>query len=123
MQVWDVRRAIQAVRQIDGLKEAKVVMHGEQQMGAIAMLATLFEPPVEKLVLNDLPNTFHDGPILMNVDRVWTMPTAVAVAAERTPVELHSSTPDAWQFPIDVAAKLGWGDDRIQLRESATAKH
>jgi hypothetical protein len=73
MRVWDVRRAIQAIRKIDSL------------------------------------STF------LNVLRYLDMPHAVAMAAEQSRVRLYQKNGSGWQFPEDVAKKLGWSQKQFQV--------
>jgi dienelactone hydrolase len=118
MQVWDVRRAMQAVREASSLKETPLWLQGERSMASITLYASLFEPPVKRLDLHGLPADHRHGPILLNVDRVWTMPAAVAAAAERSQVVLYGGDEPAWKYPRDVAAKLGWREKQLQLRKT-----
>jgi len=120
MRVWDVRRAIQALKQIDQTAEAPVTLAGQGNPAGIALYASLFEPDVGRLELVDLPQTHAQGPIFLNVLRYLDMPQAVAMAAERTCVQLHTETATPWQFPQSIATSLDW--DRKQLRIDACAE-
>jgi len=91
-------------------------------MAGVALYASLFEPPVERLDLQDLPKTHRAGPILLNVRRYLDMPQAVALAAERSPIQLYQSNPGDWEFPAAVAAKLGWGEDRLAITKAPEEK-
>ena len=122
MRVWDVRRAIQAARSIDALKAAPLVLQGQHRMAGVALYASLFEPPVKRLDLQDLPETHRGGPILLNVRRYLDVPQAVAMAAERSPVQLYQAGPGDWQFPAAVAGKLGWGEDRVVVTKAPEEK-
>ncbi|QOV92496.1 acetylxylan esterase [Humisphaera borealis] len=124
MRVWDVRRTIQAVRSLPRMKGAKIWLQGQDRMAGIALYASLFEPDIARLDLWHLPTT-HDqggnGPDLLNVLQVLDIPTAVAMAAERSKVRIYreqSQPAAAWSYPTDVSLKLGWGNDRVQLRDA-----
>ena len=69
MRVWDVRRAIQALRSLDELAGAQVEMRGEGVAAAWALYASLFEDQVRRLTLHRLPGSHRDGPFLLNVRR------------------------------------------------------
>jgi len=113
--VYDVRRAMQAARQIAG-PEVPLTLHGEGDATVWALYASLFEPAAAKLSFIALPSTHQDGPDFLNVLRVLDIPQAAAMAAERAPVHLnHSLDPrtggvhvQAWRYPATVAQKLGW---------------
>ena len=133
-QIYDVRRAIQAIHEVPELKDSRITLAAEGPMAAIALYAALFEPSVDRLELTDLPKshmpervqlppTFTDaylrestteyGPFaapLLNVLKTMDVPQAVALAAERATVEITTADAEAFQYPIDVATKLGWKD-------------
>lgn len=115
MRVWDVRRAIQALRSIDSVSSPPLVLQGERQAAAIALYASLFESDVERLDLESLPVTHREGPIFLNVRRYLDVPEAVAMALERSEVVLHQR--DAgWEFPKAVAKALDWSRRRLEIR-------
>ncbi len=118
MQVWDVRRAMQAVRGLPDFKETPLWLQGERNMAGVALYASLFEPPVKRLDLHGLAADPKKGPTLLNVDRVWTMPEAVAAAAERSQVVIYGGEESEWKYPRDVATKLGWNAKQLQLRKA-----
>jgi dienelactone hydrolase len=111
MQVWDVRRAIQAVQGLD----FSCCLAGQGVMGGIALYAALHEPMVEELRLADFPATHRNGPIFLNVSRYLDMPQALALAAERCRVRLSTVSPSDWAFPLSVAKNLGWKADQLQV--------
>lgn len=87
-QVWDVRRAISALRSQADLKPAKLTLHGEGESAGIALYAGIFEPTVSAFDLWHLPDSHKNGPYFLNVLRVLDMDYAVALAAPRK-VTLH----------------------------------
>ena len=116
MRVWDVRRAIQALRIIDSVGDVPLILKGGGKMAGIALYASLFEPDITRLKLWDLPVTHRDGPTFLNVMRYLDIPQAVAMAAERSQVRLYQEDSSGWQFPRDVAENLGWPDEKFQIR-------
>jgi dienelactone hydrolase len=116
MRVWDVRRAIQALRTIDSVKKASVTLNASDNMAGIALYASLFEPDITELNLGKLPVTHRDGPTFLNVMRYLDIPQAVAMAAERSKVHLYQKDGSGWQFPKDVSESLGWSEDRFKLQ-------
>jgi hypothetical protein len=120
MRVWDTRRAIQALRSVDGFadKSLRVIANGE--MAGIALYTALFEPDVAKLTLHDLSISHREGPDFLNVLRVLDVPQVVAMVAENSAVQIvQDGDRSAWKYPLDVAEKLGW--DRIRIQPSTAA--
>jgi cephalosporin-C deacetylase-like acetyl esterase len=117
MRVWDVRRAIQAVRALDACKDAQLSAQGERQAGVLAVYASLFEPALAGLRLDDPPANHRDGPIFLNVSRFLHLPQTVAMAAERTPVAIAAQALEAWVYPLAVGEKLGWDADRVTIAQ------
>jgi len=115
MRVWDVRRAIQALRKVDSVRGVPVVLRAHHQMAGVVLYASLFEPDIVRLDLWHLPESNRDGPIFLNVLRYLDVPQAVAMAAERTQIRLYEKDASGWQFPQAVAEKLGWPEQRFQV--------
>lgn len=99
MRVWDVRRAAQALRTIEGFGKVPFWMQGEREMAGIVLYASLFEPDVVRIDLHDLADSHLRGPDFLNVLRVLDVPAAVAIAAERSKVRLYQSSADGWDYP------------------------
>lgn len=89
MRVWDVRRAVQALRQIELLKDVPVALKGQRIMAGIVLYASLFEPDIAGLDLRDLPESHREGPTFLNVLRFTDIPQTVAMTKERAEVRLH----------------------------------
>ncbi len=117
MRVWDIARAAAAVRSIAGKKDVTLEMRGQRQMAGVALYASLFTPGVTQLDLWHLSKSHHDGPIFLNVLRFLDTPQAVAMAAERSNVSLHQDDESGWEYPQQVATKLGWEKIWIQSRD------
>jgi len=119
MRVWDARRAVQALRRIDHIKDTALWLQGERDAAGIAVYASLFEPDIRRLDLWQLPTSHRDGPIFLNVLRVLDTPQAVAMAAARTPVRVYDTAdPGAWSFVSETAKALNWADKTFVLRNT-----
>ncbi len=116
MQVWDVRRAIQAVRQIAGAGGVPLGLEAHRRMAGAGLYASLFEADLAGLELHDLPRSHRDGPILLNIQRFLDLPQAVAMAAARTPLTVHAQDAGDWEYPQSVAKSLGWDGTRLHVR-------
>jgi hypothetical protein len=110
MRVWDIRRAIQALRTIDGLAQVPLRLNAEREMAGIALYAALFEPKIERLELCALARSHRSGPDFLNVLRILDVPQTVAMVAEYSPLRIHQGSQDGWEYPRAVAQRLGWGE-------------
>lgn len=106
MQIWDVRRALAALRTVAEFREPPVELVGRGQGAALALWAAVFEPGVERVTLDTPPATVRDGPALMNLSRVLGMPQALALLYPRT-VQLGGTSPESWRWASDLATRLG----------------
>jgi dienelactone hydrolase len=115
MRVWDVRRAIQALGQIDEVRGMAPAVLARGTMAGVALYAALFDPQIERLHVVDLPATHRDGPVFLNILRYMDMPQAVALAAERMNVVLSGRNTSVRQFAASVAEDLGWDRQRLRV--------
>jgi dienelactone hydrolase len=120
MRVWDVRRAIQALRTLESTEETPIILKSTGNMAGIALYASLFEPGIVGLDLWNLPTTHRDGPTFLNVMRYLDVPQAAAMAAERSRVRLYQKDRFGWHFPRAVARSLGWSKDRFWIEHKQT---
>lgn len=116
MRVWDVRRAVQALRSIETFRLTPMVIQAQRDMAGVALYATVFEPDITRLELTMLPSSHRQGPDFLNVLKYLDIPQAVAMAAERSQVVIHHDVQTGWDFPRAVASKLHWPGDRLQIR-------
>lgn len=117
MRVWDVRRATQTLRTVDGFTDVPLWMQSQRQMAGVALYASLFEPEITRLDLHNLPASHRDGPFLLNVTRFLDLPQALAMAAERSRVALYSDQAETWEYAKQVGQVLGWDKKQLQIRE------
>jgi dienelactone hydrolase len=117
--VWDIRQASAALRSVHGFAKTPLGLHAQKMMAANALYASLFIPAVARLLLDKPPTSQRDGPIYLNVLRHLDLPQAVALAAERSPLVLHTKDAAPWKYTQDVARALQWSEDRVQLRALA----
>lgn len=113
MRVWDVRRAIQSLRELDGLADVPIVLTGSNEMAGVALYAALFEPNIEAVVLTNLPKSHREGPDFLNVMRYLDIPQAVAMVAEKSFVVINDDATTGWEYPLAVDKQLGWGQISI----------
>ena len=109
MRVWDIRRAIQAARAVGIVPAAPLGLSAAGPIAVNALYAAIFEPDVACLELRSLPASHKDGPDLLNVLRVLDLPQALALAAERSRIQLWRTDPRVCDYSLAVRANLGWG--------------
>jgi hypothetical protein len=121
MRVWDVRRAVRAVRALDRFRGAPLSlwMQGKREMAGTVLYASLFEPEVDRVDMWEPTRSHRDGPIFLNVLRYLDIPQAVAMAGERSQVRIHQANPSDWEYPLGVAKSLAWDDQQIEIEPDA----
>jgi hypothetical protein len=86
MRIWDIRRAVQALRALPGMDKANIGLQADGNMAVNALYAALFEPDVRQLELTDLPKSQQrEGPDYLGVLKRTDIPQvkeAVAAQAE-----------------------------------------
>jgi hypothetical protein len=118
MRVWDVRRAIQSLRAIDGLANVPLTLRGDREMAGIALYAALFEPQVHALELRHLSTSHKSGPDFLNVLRILDLPQTVAMVAANSKVRIEQDSADGWDYPLAVAKNLGW-PNHLVIRDAS----
>lgn len=117
MRVWDILRAIEALRRVPGLGRAPLTVKAEGTMGVNVLYASLFAPGIARLELRALPSSHQAGPDYLNVLRFLDLDCAAAMAAERTRVQLRGVDPADWTYPLGVSRALGWPPERFEVRD------
>ena len=117
MRVWDVRRAVGALRGTKRFGTTPLWLQSERAMAGVTLYASLFEPDVKRLDLYSLSPSHRSGPYLLNVRRFMEIPCAVAMAAENSRVVIYDKDAENWEFPSRVSDKLGWGKKQLQVRQ------
>lgn len=88
MQVWDIRRAVQTIRQLPGLQELPIHLSASPQMTEGCAFAALFEPNVSRLTLPQQPRADKDAPDFLNWSRIITPSQLLALTQERCVVHI-----------------------------------
>lgn len=114
-QAWDIRRAIRAVRQLPGMKDAALTLQSERTMAGNVLYASLFEDNIKQVELKHLKPTHRDGPIYMNISKHFAMPQAVVMAASRCPVKLEMAIDGDWSYLESAKKALGWDDKQLSI--------
>jgi dienelactone hydrolase len=117
MRVWDIRRAIKALRSIEELRGLPITLEAESAMAVNAAYAAIFEPGVETLRLAEVPASHRTGPDYLNVLRFLDVSEALAMAANTAHVELLRVKEADWSYPTAVSSRVGWPADQFRIEE------
>ena len=120
MQVWDVRRALQAVHTLDVCRDAAISFDAKGEMAVLAIYASLFEPPLAVLNLENISETHGHSVDFLNVLRFLDVPQATVMAAERTKVCISQDANLDWPFAGAVAKRLEWARKRLSIEDPST---
>ncbi len=83
MRVWDIRRAVQAARELKPFKGRPLQVVAEGDLAVDALYASLFEKEIDCLRLRQMPRSHLQGPDYLNVLKVLDIPHALEMAAAR----------------------------------------
>jgi hypothetical protein len=120
MRVWDIRRAIQAIRALGVSQHASISVISGRTDAGVLVCAALCEPKIYSLTLYNLAKGHRINTDFLNVRRVLDLPQAVAMAAENSRVVIQQDGDNGWEYPLGIAKKLGW-NDKIEI-QSVSAK-
>jgi len=98
MRVWDIRRAVQALRSVPEYHDCRIRLEANGDLGVDALYASLFEDGITGLDLRRIPSSHRDGPDYLNVLKIMDLPQAVVMAAERSAVRLEPLQAEGWEF-------------------------
>jgi hypothetical protein len=98
MQIYDVRRALQALDQVAQYKGRPRNVNADGDAAVWTLYAALFEDHIDRLTLTHLPMRNRDAPDLLNVSRFVEMPHVVRMAETRAGT-LHLS--EEWDKVLD----------------------
>jgi hypothetical protein len=107
--VWDIRRAMAALRTLPESNGVPLWLQGDRDMAGVVLYAALFEPDVARLDLWHLPFSHRQGPTFLNVLRYLDIPQAVALAFPR-PIHIYTkegSATASWKWPLQLQDALG----------------
>ncbi|MEO2013852.1 MAG: prolyl oligopeptidase family serine peptidase [Fuerstiella sp.] len=85
MRVWDVRRAVQILRQ-QVSEGVQLHLVGSGKNAWLAAVAAVFESGVDSVILTSLAESREERPIFLNADRNFSPPELLALALHRTNV-------------------------------------
>jgi hypothetical protein len=106
MRVWDVRRAIQIVRQeCPQLQELR--LRARSGTESIVMLATLYEPPVDVVIAPSINGKADQQPSILNLTRSMPVEILPVMVASRSRLFTASTKADA-RLAAEATASDDW---------------
>lgn len=117
MRVWDIRRGVQALKQIAGFEKKPLWIQAHREMAAHSVYASLFEEGITRLDLHEMPASHEMGPAYLNVLKHLDLPQAVAMAVEKTRVMVYSADNQAWSYPAGIAKLIQVPNKQWQMRK------
>jgi dienelactone hydrolase len=119
-QTWDIRRALQSIRQIAGFETTRLWATAERTQAVNTLLASLFEDEgqLDRLDLHHLPPTLTTSEAhYLNILKTLDLPAAVALAATRTKTILYTTEDQTpWTYPQSTLKTLAL-EKNLQLRQ------
>ena len=88
MQVFDVVRALEAVRQLPGLSRLPTQGHASLEMTEVAAFASLFQPEIQSLSLAQEPRSDKEAPDFLNWSRWLTPEQLLSLVKTRCTVKI-----------------------------------
>lgn len=122
MRIWDIRRGIQALREMEGGDQPKLWLQASGVMAGNALHAALFEKGIHRLDLHDLPRSYQDGPEILNVLRFAELPQIAAIVGQQSQLRLYTDKLDAWKDLADFATAMKWPEKQLQIRNPAPSE-
>jgi hypothetical protein len=111
MQVWDIRRAIQVVRQeCPQLQELR--LRARSGAESIVLLASLFEPPVEIVIAPMINGGVDQQPSILNLTRSMPIEMLPVLVASRSRLFTATVKADA-QFAAESTSSKDWKGNSI----------
>jgi hypothetical protein len=118
MRVWDIRRCVQAWRELEGADQPNLWMQASGVMAGNALYASLFEKDIHTLDLHNMPVSHRGGPIYLNVLRFTDIHQVAAIVGEKTRIRIYSDKPKDWNYLTIHAKKFDWPEKQVQIREA-----
>lgn len=115
MRVWDIRRAIQVVRDHLGMNALPLTLEASNEMAVNALYAAFFEPSVSSLKLSEPVSSHMQGPSYLNVLRILDIPQVVAATASRIPVVVETQNGKDWHYATEITERFNFESGGLRI--------
>lgn len=109
MRLWDVQRAVEAVRRESQLDAGRIMIAGSGVSGVLGLYAAILDPAVAQVTLIDPPESHTRGPVFLNVLRHTDLPEAAALLAPRR-LNFYARMPAAFEYTRKIYGLDGKAD-------------
>ena len=116
MQVWDILRAIDYLKEAEGLNLSSISVYARKEMAVPAIYAAAFDERISRVIMDDPPYSHWQGPAILNALRFTDLPEVAALLAPRELVTLMP-LPDPYRFTLSVYGLYGKKD---RVREAGS---
>lgn len=116
-QTCDIVRAISAMCEIDEGRYINYHLTGHGKASGTTLHAALFVTGIKSLSLSRLPNSYRDGPSLLNASRVLDLPQVLAMAVSNHEVRLGTVDKSRWNYALTLNEKFEWKRLHIEKLE------
>ncbi|HYF34411.1 MAG TPA: prolyl oligopeptidase family serine peptidase, partial [Prosthecobacter sp.] len=120
MRVWDIRRGVQALKNVPGFEKTPLWIQGQRDMAVNNLYASLFEDGITRIDLHDMPASHDTGPAYLNVLKHLDIPQATAMALERTRVIIYDADDARWNYAAGTGKLLKLPEKQWQVRKPMT---
>ena len=116
MRVWDIRRALQTLRQqFPNLKS--LTIRAGKNTEFLVLLAALYEPPANQLLLPNIAPTLENQPSILNLTRTLPIDLLPLLVAQHTELLTESSPADT-PFTKTILDSSQWTGKQIRFTGS-----
>lgn len=113
LRLWDVLRAVEALRADEAVDPARITVLGRGISGMLGLYAAILDDGIHQVVLMNPPSTHLEGPIFLNVLRYLDLPEAAALLAPRR-LNFYGRLPAAFESVRHVYSLYG-NPDHLHL--------
>ena len=110
MRAWDARRAVGAIRALDGLGSATVLLSAIPGQATVALMASAIDPINSKLVLGFPSPDLERGQAFLGLSRVLDAPQMLALVAAEDIKLITREGPEVWDWGRGIRRLVGTAD-------------
>ncbi len=109
MRLWDVLRAVEALRGVAGVDPSRITVSGRGTGAVLALYAAVLDESIHQALLLDPSESHTRGPHFLNVLRYTDVPEAAALLAPRR-LSFYSRMPAAFEQTKHIYELYGAGE-------------
>lgn len=116
--VWDIRRAVQALKSIPEFKTGDITLTGSGQSASLACFAAIYEKDVKSLELTSPVIDFRSGPVYLNIEKVIPDARIIPLLSGK-PVTIFvkaEAEKANWDWTVDFAKRCGIDPPKVIVK-------